>query len=138
MVGGSTLWPSATATAHQLGIRSRLDQVVLRSKQVVSTLVDAVHHYGYANFLRYCGTTPPGSSRSAYGLLGSASVLLAMRGDIGQKANSYLAKTAYVAAAAVIEALAHGSLADAEIGVAEALQLTPGETGCPPAEEGDE
>jgi hypothetical protein len=43
-----------------------------------------------------------------------------------------------VAAAAVIEALADGSLSDADVGVAEALRLTPGETGCPPAEEGDE
>ena len=31
-----------------------------------------------------------------------------------------------------------GSLDDADISVAEALRLTPSETGCPPAEEGDE
>jgi predicted deacylase len=138
MVTGSTLWPNATETADALGIRPQFDDVVFRSKQVVSTLVEAVSHYGYANFSRYCGTTPPGISRNAYGLLGSASVLLEMRGDIGQKANGYIAKTAYVAAAAVIDALADGSLSDADVGVAEALRLTPGETGCPPAEEGDE
>ena len=135
MVTGSTLWPNATATADQLGIRPQFDDVVFRSKQVVSTLVQAVHRYGYANFSRYCGTTPPGISRNAYGLLGSASVLIEMRGDIGQKANGYIAKTAYVAAASVVDALADDSLADADIGVAEALQLTPGETGCPPADE---
>ena len=39
---------------------------------------------------------------------------------------------------AVVEALADGSLSDADVAVAEALQLTPGETGCPPAEHGDE
>jgi predicted deacylase len=138
MVTGSTLWPNATATADDLGIRPQFDQVVFRSKQVVSTLVQAVHHYGYANFSRYCGTTPPGISRNAYGLLGSASVLIEMRGDIGQKSNGYIAKTAYVAAASVIGALADGSLSQADVGVAEALQLTPEETGCPPAEEGDE
>jgi predicted deacylase len=138
MVTGSTLWPNATETADQLGIRSQFDQVVFRSKQVVSTLVEAVHHYGYANFSKYCGTTPPGISRNAYGLLGSASVLLEMRGDIGQKSNGYIAKTAYVAAASVIDALADGSLSKADVSVAESLQLTPGETGCPPAEEGDE
>ncbi len=138
MVTGSTLWPNATATADELGIRPQFDQVVLRSKQVVSTLVEAVSHHGYANFSRYCGTTPPGISRNAYGLLGSASVLVEMRGDIGQKSNGYIAKTAYVASAAVINALADGSLSDADVGVAEALQLTPSETGCPPAEEGDE
>jgi hypothetical protein len=137
MVTGSTLWPNATATADQLGIRPQFDDVVFRSKQVVSTLVQAIDRYGYANFSRYCGTTPPGISRNAYGLLGSASVLVEMRGDIGQKANGYIAKTAYVASAAVIDALADGSLSRAGISRAEALQLTPGETGGPPAE-GDE
>ena len=135
MVTGSTLWPNATATADALGIRPQFDQVVFRSKQAVSTLVQAVHRYGYANFSRYCGTTPPGISRNAYGLLGSASVLVEMRGDIGQKANGYIAKTAYVAAASVVEALADGSLARADVGPAEALRLTPSETGCPPADE---
>jgi hypothetical protein len=57
---------------------------------------------------------------------------------IGQKAKGYIAKPAYVAAASVIDALADGSLSQADIGVAEALRLTPGETGCPPADEGDE
>jgi predicted deacylase len=135
MVTGSTLWPNATATADALRIRPQFDQVVFRSKQVVSTLVQAVHRYGYANFSRYCGTTPPGISRNAYGLLGSASVLIEMRGDIGQKANGYIAKTAYVAAASVVGALADGSLSEAGIGPAEALRLTPSETGCPPADE---
>ena len=89
--------------------------------------MQAVHQYGYANFSRYCGTLPPGISRNAYGLLGSASVLLEMRGGIGQKANGYIAKTAYVGAAAVIDALADGSLARADVGPAEALVVTPEE-----------
>lgn len=137
-VTGSTLWPNATATADQLGIRPQFDQVVFRSKQVVSTLLQAIERYGYANFSRYCGTTPPGISRNAYGLLGSASVLVEMRGDIGQKANGYIAETAYVVAASVVDALADGSLSQADVGVAEALRLTPSETNCPPAEEGGE
>ena len=136
-VTGSTLWPNATATADQLGIRPQFDDVVFRSKQVVSTLLQAIGRYGYANFSRYCGTTPPGISRNAYGLLGSASVLVEMRGDIAQKANGYIAKTAYVAAASVVQALADGSLSQADVAVAEALRLTPSETGCPPAGEGD-
>ena len=61
-----------------------------------------------------------------------------MRGDIGQKSNGYIAKTAYVAAASVVEALADGSLSQADVSVAEALQLTPSETDCPPADEGGE
>ena len=66
---------------------------------MVSTLLTATDGKGYANFSRYPGTLPPGISRNAYGLLGSASVLIEMRGDIGQKSNGYIAKTAYVASA---------------------------------------
>jgi hypothetical protein len=65
-------------------------------------------------------------------------VLIEMRGDIGQKSNGYIAKTAYHASASVVDALADDSLSRADVGRAEALQLTPGETGCPPAGEGDE
>ena len=124
MVTGSTLWPNATATADALGIRPQFDQVIFRSKQVVATLVEAVHQYGYANFSRYPGTTPPGISRNAYGLLGSASVLVELRA-VGQKANGYLAKTGYVAGMSVVEALADRSLYSTDIAPAEALQLAP-------------
>jgi hypothetical protein len=110
MITGATFWPNATATADQLGIRDRFDDVIVRSKQVVSTLLAALENKGYANLARYPGTTPPGISRNAYGLLGSASVLIEMRGDIGQKSNGYIAKTAYVASASVVDALADGSL----------------------------
>jgi predicted deacylase len=125
MVTASTLWPNATATADALGIRPQFDDAVFRSKQVVSTLLQAVDRYGYANFSGYPGTTPPGISRHAYGLLGSASVLIEIRGDIAKKSSGYLAKTAYVAAASVIDALADGSLYDADVSVAEALPLAP-------------
>ena len=37
----------------------------------------------------------------------------------------------------MIDALADGSLARADVGVAEALRLTPSETDCPPADEGE-
>ena len=110
MITGATLWPTATATADALGIRSQFDEDVENSKRVVSTLLAALENKGYANFARYPGTTPPGISRNAYGLLGSASVLIEMRGDIGQKSNGYIAKTAYVASASVVDALADGSL----------------------------
>jgi predicted deacylase len=125
MVTGSTLWPNATATADELGIRPQFDDVIVRSKQVVSTLLQGVSRYGYANFSRYPGTLPPGISRNAYGLLGSASVLLEMRGDVGQKSGGYLAKTAYQAVGSVIDALADGSLYRADVGVAEALPEAP-------------
>jgi predicted deacylase len=125
MVTGSTLWPNATATADQLGIRPQFDAVIVRSKQVVSTLLQGIQRYGYANFSRYPGTLPPGISRNAYGLLGSASVLIELRGDVGQKSGGYLAKTGYHAVASVIDALADRSLYSADVGVAEALQEAP-------------
>jgi predicted deacylase len=131
MVTASTLWPNATATADALGIRPQFDGAVFRSKQVVSTLLQAVERKGYANFSRYPGTTPPGISRNAYGLLGSASVLIEIRGDIAQKSSGYLAKTAYVSAASVVDALADGSLYDADVSIAEALELAPGNASGP-------
>jgi predicted deacylase len=125
LVTGSTLWPNATATANALGIRPQFDQVIFRSKQVVATLLDAIGQYGYANFSRYPGTTPPGISRNAYGLLGSASVLVELRG-VGQKANGYIAKTGFVAGMSVVEALADRSLYATNVALADALQLAPG------------
>jgi predicted deacylase len=125
MVTASTLWPNATQTADQLGIRPQFDDVIFRSKQVVSTLLQGVERYGFANFSRYPGTLPPGISRNAYGLLGSASVLIEIRGDVGQKSGGYLAKTAYLAVASVVDALADRSLYSADVGVAESLQEAP-------------
>ncbi len=125
MVTASTLWPNATATADALGIRPQFDDVIFRSKQVVSTLLQGVERFAFANFSRYPGTLPPGISRNAYGLLGSASVLIEVRGDVGQKSGGYLAKTAYLAVASVIDALADRSLYSADVGVAEALEEAP-------------
>jgi hypothetical protein len=58
-------------------------------------------------------------------------VLIEMRGDIGQKSSGYLAKTAFQAGMSVIEGLADGSLYEADIAVAEALQLAPGSASGP-------
>ena len=122
MVTAATTWPNATETADELGIRDAFDEDVETSKKVVSTLLTATDGKGYANFSRYPGTLPPGISRNAYGLLGSASVLIEMRGDIGQKSNGYIAKTAYVASASVVDALADGSLYRTSTARAEALK----------------
>ena len=122
MVTAATTWPNATGTADALGIRPQFDEDIETSKKVVSTLLTATDGKGYANFSRYPGTLPPGISRNAYGLLGSASVLIEMRGDIGQKSNGYIAKTAYVASASVVDALADGSLYDTSTARAEALK----------------
>src|SRR5688500_6244051 len=123
MVTAATTWPNAFGTADELGVREAFDEDVETSKKVVSTLLTATDGEGYANFSRYPGTPPPGISRTAYGLLGSASVLIEMRGDTGQKSNGYIPKTAYVASALVVDALADGDrLYNTSTARAEALK----------------
>jgi predicted deacylase len=109
MITGSTMWPNADAEAERLGIAEEFSDTVVRSQRAVSVLLTALDRYGYANITRYPSTTTPGIARNAYGLLGSASVLFEMRGDIDAKSNGYIAKTAEVAGMAVLEAVADGS-----------------------------
>lgn len=109
MITGSVMWPNAEAEADALGIRDEFDRTVTRSKRAVSVMLTALDRYGYANITRYPSTTTPGIARNAYGLLGSASVLFEMRGDIDAKSNGYVAKTAEVAGMAVLESVADGT-----------------------------
>ena len=90
----------------------------------MATLVEAVHQCGVRELLALPGAQPAGISRNAYGLLGSASVLVELRA-VGQKANGYLAKTGYVAGMSVVESLANRSLYSADVAPAEALVLAP-------------
>ena len=132
MVTASTLWPNATATADVLGIRPQFDAAVYRSKQVVSTLLQAVERKGYAELLRYPGTTPPGISRNAYGLLGSASVLIEIRWRHGSEVERLPRQDGRRrASTSVIDALTDGSLYDADVGIAEALPSAPGDASGP-------
>lgn len=109
MITGSTMWPNATAEAERLGIADEFAQTITRSQRAVSVLLTSLEQYGYANITRYPSTSTPGIARNAYGLLGSASVLFEMRGDIDAKSNGYIAKTAEVAGKSVLEAVADGS-----------------------------
>jgi hypothetical protein len=113
MVTGSTLWPTAAATADRLeaafpdsGARERFDRGQLMARKVVSVLVDSTERYGYTNISRYPGGTEPGISRNAYGLLGSGSVLLELRGGVGQKSNGYIQKIGYQVGMSVLAELA--------------------------------
>ncbi len=115
MVTGSTLWPTAPGV---------LPDVVHLSKQVVSTLLSAMDKIAHANFSLYNGGPEPGISRNAYGLLGSASVLMEHR-VVGQKAGGYMADIPRRSVMAVIEALADGSLYDTDTERAEALERAP-------------
>jgi predicted deacylase len=121
LITGSTFWPNATGTAAAIGRSAEFAQAVELSKKVVATLVTRLDRYGFANISRYPGTLPPGIARNAYGLLGAGSVLFELRGDIGTKSNGYIAKTAYHASKSVVEALADGSLFDADTAIADAL-----------------
>jgi len=124
LVTGSTLWPTATPTADELGIRDQFDDVVYFSKQVVSTLLNAMDKIAHANFSLYNGGAQPGISRNAYGLLGSASILMEHR-VVGQKAGGYMEDIPRRAVMAVIEALADGSLYETDITRAEELERAP-------------
>ena len=109
MVTGSTMWPNADEEAEALGIGDEFAETITRSKRAVSVMLTELEQYGYANISRYPSTSTPGIARNAYGLLGSASVLFEMRGDIDAKSNGYIAKTAEVAGMAVLNAVADGS-----------------------------
>jgi predicted deacylase len=121
LITGSTFWPNATATAAAIGRSAEFAEAVELSKKVVATLVTELDQYGFANITRYPGTLPPGIARNAYGLLGAGSVLFELRGGIGVKSNGYITKMAYQASKSVVQALADGSLFDADVAVAEAL-----------------
>jgi hypothetical protein len=103
------MWPNAIAEAERLGIADEFADTITRSKRAVSVILTSLEQYGYANITRYPSTTTPGIARNAYGLLGSASVLFEMRGDINAKSNGYIAKTAEVAGMELLEAVADGS-----------------------------
>ncbi|HEX7276860.1 MAG TPA: M14 family zinc carboxypeptidase [Acidimicrobiales bacterium] len=109
LITGSTMWPNAEAEAQAMGIADEFAATVTRSQRAVSVMLTELEQHGYANITRYPSTSTPGIARNAYGLLGSASVLFEMRGDIDAKSNGYIAKTAEVAGLAVLEAVADGS-----------------------------
>ena len=129
MITGSTLWPTAASSADRLEAvdpqaRERFDGGQLMARKVVSVLTDSVQKYGYANISRYPGGTEPGISRNAYGLLGSGSVLLELRGGIGQKSNGYIQKIGYQVGMSVLTEIARDpALAHVSTATADGLQL---------------
>lgn len=111
MVTASTLYPTADATAVRLqavdpNAVTRFAQGQTMAKRVVVLIAQTLAQYPYANLSRYPGGTEPGISRNAYGLLGSGSVLLELRGGIGTKSGGYIQKIGYHASMAIVEQLA--------------------------------
>ena len=111
MITASTLWPTASVTAARLvGVDptavTRFNNGVDMAKRVVVIIAETLAQYPYAGLSRYPGGTEPGISRNAYGLLGSGSVLLELRGGIGTKSGGYIQKIGYHASLAIVEELA--------------------------------
>ena len=113
MITASLFWPNAPGVDAD---------VVDASKQVTRLIFDTLMPFGYANVSQYPGTPLPGIARNAYGLLGSASVLVEVRGLIlGQKSSGKLIRTFYEAMWAVLTAAADGSLYDIDPSLADQI-----------------
>jgi hypothetical protein len=112
MAKASILWPTNSGVTPQ---------VLTASKRVASVVYTSLEDYGFADVSRYPGESLAGIARNSFGLQGSASLLIELRGDIGQKSGGYLIRTAYASMAALLEAAADGSLATADPAVADAI-----------------
>jgi predicted deacylase len=111
MVTASTLYPTALQTAQRLlavdpGAVDRFLAGQTMARRVVVVIAQTLAQYPYADLSRYPGGTEPGISRNAYGLLGSGSVLLELRGDIGTKSGGYIQKIGFHASLAIVREMA--------------------------------
>ncbi|HEX6077143.1 MAG TPA: M14 family zinc carboxypeptidase [Micromonosporaceae bacterium] len=114
LITTSIFWPNTSGVPA--------DAITL-SKQACVTISDTLSHYGYAEVSQYPGTLPRGIARNAYGLLGAGSVLVELRGGIGQKSSGMLVRTAYVIMASLLEAVAEGTLYEADPTRADLIPL---------------
>jgi hypothetical protein len=105
-------------------MRPQFDLAALLSKRVISVALMARDKIAHAHTDKYSGGPEPGISRNAYGLLGSASVLMEHRG-VGQKAAGYMADISFRTVMAIVEALADASLYTTDTARAEALVISP-------------
>jgi hypothetical protein len=102
-VTSSMLWPTNEDAAAIPG-------VVELSKQLCVVMMDQMAKYGYAAVNLYPGGPEPGIARNAYGVEGAGSVLVEIKGGIGQKSSGMLVKHAVEQMTAILEATADGSL----------------------------
>jgi len=114
MITMSMMWPLSEGVDPE---------VVDDSKRATAIIADAVSAYGHAEVSKFPGGTAPGIARNAYGLLGSATVLIEQRGqeEMGQKGIGYMVKQAYVSMFSVVGALADGTFDDVDPAEADAL-----------------
>jgi predicted deacylase len=101
MITTSVFWPTHPDVSRE---------VVDLSKQASVLIYDTLMHYGFAEVSQYPGGNYEGIARNAYGLRGSGSVLVELRGGIGQKSSGYLIRTAYASMFALLESMTDGTL----------------------------
>ncbi|WP_344882706.1 M14 family zinc carboxypeptidase [Nonomuraea antimicrobica] len=108
----SILWPTNPGVTPQ---------VLADSKRVAALMHTSLEQYGFANVSLYPGDSLPGIARNSFGLQGSASLLVELRGDLGQKSAGYLIRTAYASMSALLQAVADGSLATVDPALADTI-----------------
>ncbi|MEU6037803.1 M14 family zinc carboxypeptidase [Actinomadura sp. NPDC047616] len=112
MATASILWPTNSGVTPQ---------VLADSKRVAAVVYGSLEDYGFADVSLYPGESIAGIARNSFGLQGSASLLVELRGGIGQKSAGYLIRTAYASMATLLQSAADGSLAAADPAVADTI-----------------
>ncbi|MBU5485754.1 hypothetical protein KQI86_15650 [Clostridium sp. MSJ-11] len=118
MIKTSILWPTDP--------KAKPEAVEL-SKKMCSVIYTDLEKYGFAEVSLYDGGAYEGIARNSYGIAGSGSVLIEMRGNmqsLGQKSSGYLTRTFVEAMMSLISSTADGSLYEADISIAENIPKT--------------
>ena len=100
-ITSSILWPRHPDVAAA---------VVDLSKQLCVVIYDHMQQYGYSTVTLYPGGTYAGIGRNGYGLAGAGSILVELKGGIGQKQSGMIIKHAYEQMWSIFQATADGSL----------------------------
>lgn len=104
-VTSSILWPThPEVTAN----------VVNLSKQLCVVIYDHMQQFGYSTVALYPGGTYAGIGRNGYGLAGAGSILVELKGGIGQKQSGMIIKHAYEQMMSILQATVDGSLYDVD------------------------
>ncbi len=114
LITTSIMWPNSPLAPAE---------AVDASRQVAVVTRDALEGYGFATVSQYPGMLNTGIARNSFGIQGAASMLVEIRGGIGQKSSGYLIRSAYATMAAVVDAAATGSLYDVNPADADTIPL---------------
>jgi len=127
-VTSSILWPRNENVSPEY---------VELSKQMCVVIYDHMANFGYSTVTLYPGGTFAGIARNAYGLLGAGSILVELKGGIGQKQNGMITKHAYEQMWSILEATADDSLGDWDPATADEIPVSriPYYKDLPPEEE---